>query len=53
MAGPFLPPRGLWLANCIIDLIAAENGQRVIWEHKTSARKYGEDKLKFDTQVTA
>lgn len=37
----------------VIDLVAVEDGRRVIWEHKTSARKYGEDQLKFDTQVTA
>lgn len=37
----------------VIDLVAVENGRRVIWEHKTAARKYGEDQLKFDTQVTA
>jgi putative RecB family exonuclease len=37
----------------VIDLIAVEDGRRVIWEHKTSARKYGEDQLRFDTQVTA
>jgi putative RecB family exonuclease len=37
----------------VIDLVAVETGRRVIWEHKTSARKYGEDQLRWDQQVCA
>jgi hypothetical protein len=35
-----------------IDLIIIEDGRRIVVEHKTSARKYGEDQLKFDLQVS-
>jgi putative RecB family exonuclease len=36
-----------------IDLVAVENGRRVIYEHKTSAKKYTTGQLKHDPQVTA
>ena len=36
-----------------IDLILNEDGQRIIVEHKTAAKKYGLDQLRFDIQPTA
>jgi CRISPR/Cas system-associated exonuclease Cas4 (RecB family) len=36
-----------------IDLVIVENGKRVIVEHKTAAKKYGLDQLRFDIQPTA
>ncbi len=36
-----------------IDLVLNEDGQRVIVEHKTAAKKYGLDQLRFDIQPTA
>lgn len=35
-----------------MDLVVFEHGHRVVVEHKTSARKYGEDQLRFDLQVS-
>jgi putative RecB family exonuclease len=35
-----------------MDLVVNEGGQRVVVEHKTAARKYGEDQLRFDLQVS-
>jgi len=35
------------------DLVTNEGGRRVVVEHKTSARKYGKDQLRFDFQPTA
>jgi CRISPR/Cas system-associated exonuclease Cas4 (RecB family) len=35
-----------------MDLIINEDGRRVVVEHKTAARKYGEDQLRFDLQVS-
>ncbi len=35
------------------DLVVREEGRRIIVEHKTSARKYGADQLRFDPQLTA
>lgn len=36
-----------------VDAIVREGDRRVLLEHKTSARKYGEDQLRYDTQVSA
>lgn len=36
-----------------VDLVLREDGQRVIVEHKTAAKKYGLDQLRFDIQPTA
>lgn len=36
-----------------IDLIVREAGRRVIYEHKTSSKKYTKDQLDTDFQVTA
>lgn len=36
-----------------IDLVVNEDGQRIIVEHKTAAKKYGLDQLRFDPQLTA
>ncbi len=36
----------------VMDLVVIEDGRRVVVEHKTSARKYSEDQLAFDIQVT-
>jgi putative RecB family exonuclease len=35
-----------------MDLVIAESGRRIVVEHKTSARRYGEDQLRFDLQVS-
>lgn len=35
-----------------MDLIVNEGGRRIVVEHKTAARKYGDDQLRFDLQVT-
>jgi putative RecB family exonuclease len=35
-----------------MDLIVNEDGRRVVVEHKTAARKYAEDQLRFDLQVS-
>jgi putative RecB family exonuclease len=35
-----------------MDLVILEDGRRVVVEHKTAARKYGEDLLRFDLQVS-
>lgn len=35
-----------------MDLVIVEEGRRVVVEHKTAARKYGEDQLRFDLQVS-
>lgn len=35
-----------------IDLIVVEDGHPVVVEHKTSAKKYGADQLRFDVQLT-
>lgn len=37
----------------VIDLVVTEYGERRIYEHKTSSRKYGGDQLLFDVQPTA
>ena len=36
-----------------IDLVLTEDGRKVIVEHKSSARKYAADQLRFDPQLTA
>ena len=36
-----------------IDLVVSEGGRQVIIEHKTAAKKYGLDQLRFDIQPTA
>lgn len=36
----------------VMDLIINEDGRRIVVEHKTAARKYGEDQLRFDLQVS-
>jgi CRISPR/Cas system-associated exonuclease Cas4 (RecB family) len=36
-----------------MDLIVNDGGRRVVVEHKSSARKYGEDQLRWDFQPTA
>jgi CRISPR/Cas system-associated exonuclease Cas4 (RecB family) len=36
-----------------VDLVVREDGQRVIVEHKTAAKKYGVDQIRFDLQPTA
>ena len=36
-----------------IDLVVNEDGRRVVVEHKTSARRYASDQLRFDHQPTA
>jgi putative RecB family exonuclease len=36
-----------------IDLVVKEAGRRVVVEHKTSAKRYGNDQLKFEQQPTA
>ena len=36
-----------------IDLVVNEDGQRTIVEHKTAAKKYGLDQLRYDIQPTA
>ena len=36
-----------------IDLIVVEDGHPVVVEHKTSAKKYGNDQLRYDIQPTA
>lgn len=36
-----------------VDLIVREEGQRVVVEHKTAAKKYGVDQIRFDLQPTA
>ena len=35
-----------------IDLVILEDGHPVIVEHKTSAKKYGADQLRYDVQLT-
>lgn len=37
----------------VIDLVAEREGKLRIFEHKTSARRYGRDQLDFDLQPTA
>jgi putative RecB family exonuclease len=37
----------------VIDLVAEREGRLRIFEHKTSARRYGRDQLDFDLQPTA
>ena len=37
----------------VVDLVLAEDGHRVICEHKSSARKYTQDQLAHDFQPTA
>lgn len=37
----------------IVDLLVRDDGRTVIVEHKTAARRYGEDQLRFDVQPTA
>ena len=36
-----------------MDLVALDDGRRVVVEHKTSAKKYAADQLRFDIQPTA
>ena len=36
-----------------MDLVTVEDGHRVVVEHKTAAKKYGADQLRFDIQPTA
>ena len=36
-----------------IDLIVVEEGHPVVVEHKTSAKKFGHDQLRYDVQLTA
>jgi putative RecB family exonuclease len=36
-----------------VDLVVREGGRRVIVEHKTAAKKYGVDQIRFDLQPTA
>ena len=36
-----------------IDLLVNNGGRRTVYEHKTSSRRYGEDQLRFDLQVSA
>ena len=36
----------------VMDLVVIEDGRRIVVEHKTSSRKYSEDQLAFDIQVT-
>jgi len=36
-----------------IDLVVNDDGLRVVVEHKTAAKKYGVDQLRFDVQPTA
>jgi CRISPR/Cas system-associated exonuclease Cas4 (RecB family) len=36
-----------------VDLVLREDGRRVIVEHKTAAKKYGVDQIRFDLQPTA
>jgi putative RecB family exonuclease len=36
-----------------VDLVLREDGHRVIVEHKTAAKKYGMDQIRFDLQPTA
>ena len=36
----------------VLDLVVVEDGQRIVVEHKTSSRKYSEDQLAHDLQVT-
>jgi len=36
-----------------VDLILRENGHRVIVEHKTAAKRYGIEQIRFDLQPTA
>jgi CRISPR/Cas system-associated exonuclease Cas4 (RecB family) len=36
-----------------MDLVTVEQGRRVVVEHKTAAKKYGADQLRFDIQPTA
>jgi CRISPR/Cas system-associated exonuclease Cas4 (RecB family) len=36
-----------------IDAVVVEDSRRVLLEHKTAARKYGADQLRFDAQPTA
>lgn len=35
-----------------IDLVVVEDGRHVIIEHKTSAKRYGADQLRFDQQLS-
>jgi CRISPR/Cas system-associated exonuclease Cas4 (RecB family) len=35
-----------------IDLVVLEDGHPVVVEHKTAAKKYGADQLRFDVQLT-
>jgi putative RecB family exonuclease len=35
-----------------MDLVIIEDGGRIVVEHKTAARKYGDDQLRFDLQVS-
>lgn len=37
----------------VMDLVLVENGRKVIVEHKSSAKRYAPDVLRFDFQVTA
>lgn len=37
----------------VMDLVTEENGVTTVVEHKTAAKKYGADQLRFDHQVTA
>jgi CRISPR/Cas system-associated exonuclease Cas4 (RecB family) len=37
----------------VMDLVVREDDRRVIIEHKTAARRYGPDQLRFDIQPTA
>jgi putative RecB family exonuclease len=36
-----------------VDLVVREDGHRVIVEHKTAAKKYGMEQIRFDLQPTA
>jgi CRISPR/Cas system-associated exonuclease Cas4 (RecB family) len=35
-----------------MDLVVTENNRRIVVEHKTAARKFGQDQLRFDIQVS-
>jgi hypothetical protein len=36
-----------------MDLVAVENGRRIVVEHKSSSKKYTQDQLRYDLQPTA
>lgn len=37
----------------VVDLIVEEDGRNVVIDHKSSAKKYGADQLRYDFQLTA